>query len=521
MKQYVRSLRPSFWILFLVILPWLLASYTGRAATFTIADGDAAALIAALEEATDGDVVQLAANGTYLLTQTHHIADGPNGLPAISRTIRIEGNGATIRRAPDGPAFRIFYLIGAGPGTELINLTVENGFAGEYDGGGMFNRNSHPTITDCLFRKNQGRNGGGIFNTGSAPKIRCSVFEANIAGTGDGTIEGTGDGGGIYNFNSPATIDHCTFRKNSSWDGDGGGIGNWGSNVIVTHSRFEDNNSATGGGGMSNANGSSPTVADCVFENNVSRWDGGGMVNWPGADATVTNTVFEGNSSREFGGGMANSGSSPTVTGCVFRNNLAQEAGGGMASLDEGKPSVTSTVFCGNTPDQVYGSWQDHGSNQISEQCNGSGQTSYEGWMRNHFDEADWDDPAMSGPLANPAGDGIDNLLKYALGLDPARTYARAVPPPEIRVFPDPGGERFLTLSFSHPSERSDIDYQVQLSSDLNAWSESAVLVATEDDGSTTTRTYRDPAPIDASDRRFVRLTVALPSIAASAPPGD
>jgi hypothetical protein len=40
-------------------------------------------------------------------------------------------------------------------------------------------------------------------------------------------------------------------------------------------------------------------------------------------------------------------------------------------------------------------------------------------WLRDHFATTELADPAISGDAANPAGDGLPNLLKYSLGLDP------------------------------------------------------------------------------------------------------
>ncbi len=40
-------------------------------------------------------------------------------------------------------------------------------------------------------------------------------------------------------------------------------------------------------------------------------------------------------------------------------------------------------------------------------------------WLERHFTPAQRENPAISGPLASPANDGVANLLKYHLGLDP------------------------------------------------------------------------------------------------------
>src|SRR5262245_32446332 len=75
-------------------------------ATFTIANGDTAGLITAINEAnatTEADVIELASQGTYLFNQVDNFWFGPTALPAISSDITIDGNGALLRRNLLGP----------------------------------------------------------------------------------------------------------------------------------------------------------------------------------------------------------------------------------------------------------------------------------------------------------------------------------------------------------------------------------------------------------------------------------
>jgi hypothetical protein len=36
---------------------------------------------------------------------------------------------------------------------------------------------------------------------------------------------------------------------------------------------------------------------------------------------------------------------------------------------DNSNPSLTDTVVCGNTPDQIYGGWTDNGGNTVADEC--------------------------------------------------------------------------------------------------------------------------------------------------------
>ena len=87
------------------------------------------------------DVIILGANCVYTLTSpgdTITNTFGKTGLPAITSTIIISGNGATIQRALtatndfDG-SFRLMY-VGPGGNLTLQNLTLRNGLAQGADG---------------------------------------------------------------------------------------------------------------------------------------------------------------------------------------------------------------------------------------------------------------------------------------------------------------------------------------------------------------------------------------------------
>ena len=62
---------------------------------------------------------------------------------------------------------------GEGPGTVLEGFTLTGG-TGDSNwlggaGGGMYNRNSSPTVRDCIFTANTVNAGGGMANRGASP----------------------------------------------------------------------------------------------------------------------------------------------------------------------------------------------------------------------------------------------------------------------------------------------------------------------------------------------------------------
>jgi hypothetical protein len=92
--------------------------------------------------------------------------------------------------------------------------------------------------------------------------------------------------------------------------------------------------------------------------------------------------------------------------------------------------------------------------------------SSFEGWRRAHFvNGPDLDNPDISGPLADPAGTGAPNLVRYAFGLGIDADVGQFAP--ELRLF-----DRRLAFSFPFDPLKSDIAWIVLTSTDLNDWSE-------------------------------------------------
>ncbi len=87
-----------------------------------------------------------------------------------------------------------------------MEVTITKGNANGSDpheyGGGMYNYNSHPTLTTVIFESNKAGWGGGMYNEYSSPELRNVTFESNKAGWG----------GGMYNKdNSKPKLTNVTF----------------------------------------------------------------------------------------------------------------------------------------------------------------------------------------------------------------------------------------------------------------------------------------------------------------------
>jgi hypothetical protein len=112
-------------------------------------------------------------------------------------------------------------------------------------------------------------------------------------------------------------------------------------------------------------------------------------------------------------------------------------------------------------------------------------------WRLTHFGVAE---PA---PDADPDGDGLPNLLEYALGTDPRSSGSLHLPATSLT----PSLPHSLQLTFLRA--RAELTYQVLASSDLASWS----VIATNPGQVGESVTVIDP--VSAAPRRFLRLRVS------------
>lgn len=87
----------------------------------------------------------------------------------------------------------------------------------------------------------------------------------------------------------------------------------------------------------------------------------------------------------------------------------------------------------------------------------------YTTWRAQYFSTEELNLPAVSGSLADPDGDGFANLLEYALGLDPRTAHPAAVPATSAE-------NGFWIFLYTRPANRSDVNYIVQVSTNLQLW---------------------------------------------------
>ena len=191
-------------------------------------------------------------------------------------------------------------------------------------GGGMDNYgSSSPTITNCLFSINEVTNdnsddlgGGGImcWSNCDATVVNCT-FSQN-------TADNDSRGGGMYNKEASPTVTNCIFDDNYAEYG--GGMFNDESPPAVTGCSFTDNEAYFGGGMFNDS--ASPTIKNCIFADNTARTADVGVAGaifcYDYSDAAIENCTITQNTSHYVGGGIvADVYSDPQIKNSVVWDN--------------------------------------------------------------------------------------------------------------------------------------------------------------------------------------------------------
>ncbi len=116
------------------------------------------------------------------------------------------------------------------------------------------------------------------------------------------------------------------------------------------------------------------------------------------------------------------------------------------------------------------------------------------GWRTQHF-SAGQITAGLAADDADPDGDGLKNLIEYALGMDPlSRT-------PALLPTRDANG---LTLIFTRPKDLPDVTYTAESTDTLSTWN--SINLEIISDGPVQTLRARDPLTTGNPARRFMRL---------------
>ncbi len=336
------------------------SSGVASGATFTAAcsgtTGDSSSLIAAVAGANIAggvNIVQLGRGCAYTLTAVNNNWYGPNGLPPITSSITIEGNGSMIERsaAAGTPTFRLFYVAADPTNPNTFNYVVP---AGSSSGGGQL------TLQDLTlsggFAKGGDSNGGGggggfggaIFSQGILV-IEDSTLTGNIAEGGSAVDSSAGpSGGGIGSsstFSAAGGFGSGTFGGALGGSGSGGGGGGAG---FASGENGSSTSNASGGSGGGVATGLGGAGAAGSGGSGGAAGDGSG-----GGGASSTGALLGGGTGGVFGtGAQAALGTHEAGGGGVgggggTRSGTALGAGGGGFGGGGGGPVTGASMING------------------------------------------------------------------------------------------------------------------------------------------------------------------------------
>jgi hypothetical protein len=290
-------------------------------------------------------------------------ADGDgNGTPDACQVVSVPGDYATIQAAIDATPKGEFRTVSVAPGTYAgpvqfrgksvlvrgagAGVTVLQGSGGtrssvvRFNGGessfaglealtvrGGSTGTPFPTNPSALV-------GGGVFGYESAASIRNCVIEGNASGFG----------GGAYLWQCTGSITGTTIRQNSA-TADGGGLQIYGGQVSVVDSTVVENYANSRGGGLHLVSGQTSMTRVSVVDNDSNNVAGG--VSWVPVGAPML-----------------------VLNDCTVIGNAAAIAEGGISSVDDGggvKLSLLETRVCGNAPaPNVAGAFN---ADSLSEVC--------------------------------------------------------------------------------------------------------------------------------------------------------
>jgi len=341
--------------------------------------GDVAALVAAINTANGAsgdDTIVLAAGSTYSLTAANNSPQhGPNGLPVVTSTITIQGNGAIIERS--AAAVNTFRLLTVETGGDLTidQATLRKGMT-DFDGGAIQVRGGTLRLTGCTLTDNHCTDvclGGAIHHVFGTVEISDSTLSNNSAAEG-GAIDCFTSG--ALSITRSRIVDNVVSHPTSLTDGAGIASSGFQVDIRIVDSTISGNQAigpaalvGSFGGGISDTGGSIWRIERSTISGNsvtVSEGTAGGAGIWEGGAATVTilNSTITDNhcttpSSDVFrfaeGGGIEADGggiwtlNNVTISGnTVAAANGAVPRGSGIGIRDVASMTIRNSIVAGN-----------------------------------------------------------------------------------------------------------------------------------------------------------------------------
>lgn len=329
------------------------ASPTGGAEEECINWKKPCSLQAALDAATEGDLIKLDAGVYSTITERN----GHRTVGFVEKTVTIQG-GYCSTDVPGGVPisgivdcdwehpFPDKYPAIINPGGQGRGLTIVGKVSPEIFeihltggdsewGGGLYVLTSTAIISRVHIYANTAISGGGLFLQGSEALLWDSSVTTNTAT----------DGGGLYLFKkAAATILSDTIRANSA--DHGGGFYIHSSDAKVISNSIQANVAITGGGGFYLADSAAKVEENLVVSNTAAG--GGAFYLAPGKPNVVSNTIHYNGATD--GGAFYLKGSEGLVATNVISANTATATGGAFYANDTKTTVNFNTIFSNTAP---------------------------------------------------------------------------------------------------------------------------------------------------------------------------
>jgi hypothetical protein len=292
--------------------------------------------IDAANVAPDATTIELAAGCTYTLTTAVGGAGGPTGLPTISSPVIVQGNGATLRRDPAAPEFRLL-RVGAGS-LRLEDATLTGGtVAGSNGNGGAIHANCDAVALELrrVVLSGNAAGLGGALSSCAPLSVEESLLVGNTADLGGALVVEPGVAGDSEVVNS-------TFSDNRTLVNTGSAVFVFpGVRTLLRHTTIAGNQSAVAGGAVIGAILRNTILADNVPDNCGTPIDAQGRnLAFPPEDASCQGAEIGGPEPHEY------------VTGDPLLRPLGDRGGPtesmlpqtGSASIDAGTGAYCATT---------------------------------------------------------------------------------------------------------------------------------------------------------------------------------
>jgi len=224
---------------------------------------------------------------------------------------------------------RIFQMNNAAKALTIQNLTLQYGLApsGFYGGGALLNAAGTTTVQNCVLTMNDSLvnvTGGGAIaqpTTGDSTYAQLNLLNCLFSGN-----TASNSGGALF-VGSLVMIDSCSFISNSVVTGGGGAMTTTyalGKNITVRNSTFFDNHTTgknTRGGAIHIGAAGTITIYNCTVVSNSCGYEyGAGLsANIP---FSATSTIFAGNTPNEIWG-VGPGADAGVLSNCLLQGNVS------------------------------------------------------------------------------------------------------------------------------------------------------------------------------------------------------